>query len=76
MIASPLHVIILKHGGKGQKVGEAVDSEGRRILSFLQRWTVECQAAFEQFKQSLVSAPVLGYLDFTKPFVLETGASF
>jgi hypothetical protein len=76
LIASPLHAIISKHGRNGQKVDKAADNGGRRNLPFPHSWTVECQAAFEQLKKCLVSAHVLGYPDFTKPFVLEMDASF
>ena len=38
-------------------------------------WTDQCQEAFEQLRQKLVSAPVLSFPDFSKPFVLETDAS-
>ena len=39
------------------------------------RWTQQCQEAFEQLRQKLVSAPVLSFPDFSKPFVLDTDAS-
>lgn len=41
----------------------------------LKQWTVECQTTLDQLKSLLTSTPVLGYADFTKPFVLETDAS-
>lgn len=33
------------------------------------------EEGFQTLKKLLVSAPVLGYADFTKPFVLEIDAS-
>lgn len=39
------------------------------------RWSKECENAFKTLKKLLLSAPVLGYADFTKPFVLEIDAS-
>ena len=39
------------------------------------RWTPECQQAFDTLKDKLTSAPILVYLDFEVPFVLEMDAS-
>ena len=39
------------------------------------RWTEQCQRAFEEIRQKLVSSPVLSFPDFSKPFVLDTDAS-
>ena len=40
-------------------------------------WSVECEVAFQQLKQTLVSASVLAYPQFSSPnpFILETDAS-
>ena len=38
-------------------------------------WTVECQNAFDSLKQSLISAPVLGYPDPALQYILDTDAS-
>ena len=38
-------------------------------------WTVECQEAFAELRHRLCTAPVLAFLDFTKPFILDTDAS-
>jgi len=38
-------------------------------------WTSVTDTAFQQLKQALVQAPVLAIPDFSKQFVVETGAS-
>ena len=38
-------------------------------------WTEECQLAFEKIKKLLISAPVLAFPQFDRPFILETDAS-
>lgn len=38
-------------------------------------WDSQCQDTFDHLKNSLINAPLLVYLDFTKSFVLETDAS-
>ena len=38
-------------------------------------WTQECDLAFEKLKNSLTTAPILGYPDMTKPFILDTDCS-
>jgi len=39
-------------------------------------WTDECEQAFNDLKEALVSAPVLKFPDFGKSFILDTDASF
>jgi hypothetical protein len=38
-------------------------------------WTNECQTAFEELKNRLVSSPILAHPDFSKKFILDTDAS-
>jgi hypothetical protein len=44
--------------------------KGRKYL-----WDYNCQNAFQNLKDRLISAPILGHPDFTKPFILDTDAS-
>ena len=39
------------------------------------KWTSECDAAFQELKQRLISAPVLIFPNFDKPFLLDTDGS-
>lgn len=38
-------------------------------------WTTACQKAFDDLRKCLVSAPIIAYPDFSKPFILDTDAS-
>ncbi|KAL0200588.1 hypothetical protein M9458_003775, partial [Cirrhinus mrigala] len=38
-------------------------------------WTADCEEAFQSLKEKLISAPVLGYPDYSRPFLLQTDAS-
>ena len=42
---------------------------------FTAKWNIECQQAFDTLRKKLTTAPVLGYADYTKPFIVETDAS-
>ncbi|XP_056609057.1 uncharacterized protein LOC130426352 [Triplophysa dalaica] len=66
-IAGPLHDLV----NYGLREGRCAKS-GRH---FSRLWTEECANAFDQLKCKLTRAPVLGFADFTCPFILETDAS-
>ena len=38
-------------------------------------WTRDCEEAFQTLKERLTTTPVLGYPDYSLPFVLQTDAS-
>ena len=42
---------------------------------FSEQWNIDHQVAFDKLRILLTTAPVLGYADFTKPFIVETDAS-
>lgn len=67
-LASPLHKLVASLAGSKSKrgSGQAMDVA----------WTPECEHSFEQLKTKLVSAPVLAYADFSRPFILEVDASY
>ena len=67
-IAGPLHQLVNNslHELKTIK---------RLSRPFAEKWDPKCQEAFDTLRKKLTSAPVLGYADYTKPFVVETDAS-
>ena len=64
-IAGPLHDL----------VNESSKSAKKKTASMSLLWGPIHQAAFKSMKWALTSAPVLGYADYTKPFIMETDAS-
>ncbi|KAL7851957.1 hypothetical protein SRHO_G00177420 [Serrasalmus rhombeus] len=64
--ASPLHrLVAVLQGGKRKVKSKPLEGH----------WSEACEEAFKSLKSKLVCAPVLGYADFSKPFVLEIDAS-
>ena len=39
------------------------------------KWNEECQKAFDELKTCLITAPILAFPDYCKPFILDTDAS-
>lgn len=70
-IAAPLHSVLTKQEKKvtGTKM---VTKE----IPFKQKWNAECDNAFEKLKSCLTSTPVLGFPNFSSPFIVETDASY
>ncbi|XP_027133599.1 uncharacterized protein LOC109140921 [Larimichthys crocea] len=67
-LATPLHQLVAKLAGTKSKRGSGQDLSSA--------WTPQCEQSFEALKAKLVSAPVLAYADFSRPFILETDASY
>lgn len=61
-VAAPLYNLIRKFPNASKKL-------------FCEKWNSECEKSFVLLKELLTSAPILGYADYTKPFVLEVDAS-
>ena len=58
---------------KKKKFGIKIPPLAQNLPPF--EWTLEHQASFERLKHSLITAPVLVYPNYEKPFLLETDAS-
>ena len=67
-LAGPLHDVV-------NTCLRSNHSPSRAKQLFKSLWTTKCQEAFELLKEKLTSAPVLGYADFSSPFIVETDAS-
>lgn len=66
-LAGPLHDVV------NACLKDPMWSKAKKPLEEL--WTTDCQEAFELLKENLTSAPLLGYADFSLPFIVETDAS-
>ena len=67
-LAAPLHALSALSSPK--KGGRPLPAH-----RFQQQWSPACEEAFQGLKQRLITAPVLAYADFAKPFTLEIDAS-
>ncbi len=72
-MASPLHQLINTDPNQGKK--RRPGKKWTKVNQTDWKWETEHQHAFDALKNALVSAPVLGFADFTKPFIVETDAS-
>lgn len=67
-IAGPLHQLV-------NNCLHELKVEKKLKVPFMKRWNSECQTAFDALKTKLTHAPVLGFADYNKPFIVETDAS-
>ena len=64
-IAAPLHKLV------------AISNEGKKKKNnpIVSQWNEICEDAFNQLREAVSTAPVLGYADYRLPFIVETDAS-
>ena len=68
-IAKPLYNLIALCNGSQKKTKQTT----KRVV--LEHWNHQCDKAFAEIKRALTTSPILGYADFSRPFILETDAS-
>lgn len=61
---------ILNYANLAAPISEVIKAKNKKFV-----WTAEAQKSFEILKLALVSEPVLGNPDFSKPFYIQTDAS-
>ena len=66
-LAKPLHQLVADLAGTKSRKGSSQALEAA--------WTPQCEESFRALKAKLVSAPVLAYADFSRPFIVEVDAS-
>ena len=66
-IAGPLHQLV-------NNCLYELKVEKKLKVPFMKRWNSECQTTFDALKTKLTHAPVLGFADYNKPFIIETDA--
>jgi len=49
--------------------------EKKLKVPFVKRWNLECQTTFDALKTKLTHPPILGFADYSKPFIVATDAS-
>ena len=67
-IAGPLHQLV-------NNCLHEMKVEKKLKVPFVKRWNSECQTAFDALKTKLTHPPILGFADYSKPFIVETDAS-
>lgn len=67
-IAGPLHALVGVLGGRK-------DKKAKKNIPLKSHWTDVHTEAFRALQERLTTAPVLGFADFSIPFILETDAS-
>jgi len=55
------------------KIAQPLHALTRKNVDYA--WTTECQAAFDELEEKLISASVLVYPDFDRSYILEIDAS-
>jgi len=69
-IARPLNNLLIGHPTK-----RTTQRNNKAIKPVLFQWGSDQQTAFEELKKQLTNPPILGYADYTLPFILHTDAS-
>lgn len=66
--AAPLHKSVASRQETRKKLSQAAS------INLEAHWNEQSEQAFQTLEKKLTSTPVLGYADFTKPFILEVDA--
>lgn len=67
-IAAPLHQLV-NNSLHELKINKKL------LCPFKEKCNQECQKTFDTLREKLTTAPVLGYVDYTKPSIVETDAT-